>query len=761
MLRSRWSSAVGAAALALGLSLVAPPEAQALTEGPDDAGSTIATARVITGVETTITGTLTASTDLADVYEITIPDPARLWASTHGSEMMDLSLSLFDAAGHLIAYNNRWYGWSETTLWGTLPPGWTGNPFRPATSGTYYLGVSSGTPTDDSGGALPGGTAWVDPMTNSPVEGASHPTDTLGGWVASGSGSYVISLSGVGSPATAPPTLFAVGFPATATEGASAPSSLYTVDPADGQLTLVGAIELGGVPLTGISGIDVGLDGKLYAVDNAHQQLLTLATTAVSGVVAATVVGPYGSYAGRVTDLAFDAHGYLYGLVPRKPAPDFNEVNALVRVKADGTLVLIREELDLDSGANGLAWSPSGAMVAKANDQLTGISQQTGALDEGLELSLETNNATEFSPGGTLYTVFRPGDWGEPGTGSTLAWVNPVTGFVSLLGNDPDVKVAGLAFDTGTGSPPDPSRELAVSMSVDQQEIQLGQDVVFTLSVQNVSALDASAVVVTDVLPSGLVYKSHSGGSYDSGSGVWTVGTLTSGSTASLQLTATGVTAGTWMTNVAAATAGEYVPGPAVAYVEVYVHPVVPGASPTITSVVAGDGRVLVTFTPPADDGGSSVLSYNLYVCSSAASGCTVDPSGTPVSVSGSPYLLTAANGSTYGLALSAVNRIGEGPLSATAYVTPRAPTIAINRAWPSKGKVYVDFTADVAPLELLPAYGPVTYQVTGSKGAWTACVMDGAYCVVKSSAKTVQMRVSDNGGTSWVTSGVAQVSRR
>ena len=760
MLRHRWSCALGAAALVLGLSVVAPPAAQAVSEGETDAGSTIATARVISGVETTITGTLAASTDLADVYAITVPDPARLWASTFGSEMRDLSLSLFDADGHLIAYNNRWYGGWPTTLWGTLPPGWAGNPFVPPAAGTYYLGVSSGSPTDDSGGALPGGTAWVDPTTNSPVEGPFRSTDTLGGWSGSGSGSYMLSLSGVGSPATAPPTLFAVGFPTTASEGASAPSSLYTVDPADGQLTLVGAIELDGVPLTGLGGIDMGLDGKLYAVDNAHQRLLTLATTAVSGVVAATVVGPFGSYAGRVTDLAFDAHGYLYGLVPRTPAPDFNEVNALVRVKDDGTLLLIREELDLSSGANGLAWSPAGEMVAKADDEMKGISQQTGALDEQLELSQGTNNALEFSPAGTVYTVVRPADWSDPGTGSTLAWVNPASGFVSLLGNEPEVKVSGLAFDTGTGSPPGPARELVVGLSADDVDLDvaLGQDVVFTVTVQNTSATGATGVTATYAVPSGFSYTSHDGGTYDPGTGLWTIGALASGATASVQVTATAVTPGTWTYHEASATAAEYVPGPAVALLEAYVLPVAPG-QPSITSTLAGDGRVLVTFAGPTSNGGSSIQSYNLYVCSGAA--CSVDVTGAPVSVSESPYLLTVPNGSTYGLALTAVNHVGEGIPSATAYVTPHAPTILINRAWPSKGKVYVDYTADIAPLELLTGYGPVTYQVTGSKGAWTACVMDGAYCTVKSSAKTVQMRVSDNGGTSWATSDVAQVSRR
>lgn len=758
MLRSRWSSALGAIALALGISVVSPPAAQALSEGGEDAGSTIATARVVSGAETTITGSLSTPTDPADVYQISIPDPARFQASSFGSGLMDVSLSLLDSTGRLIAQNDTWYsGWS-TNSWGTLPAGWTGNPFVPPAPGTYYLGVSVGSPTDDSGGTLQGGTPWYDPDTHSPVYGPNNTTDTLGGWSGSGSGSYGIALGGVGTP-TARPTLYAVGFPVSAGSGFTAPSSLYTVDPDDGQLTLVGAIELDGVPLTGLSGIDVGLDGTLYAVDNPNQRLLTLGTTSVGGVVEAAVVGPYGSYAGRVTDLAFDAHGYLYGLVPRTPAPADEEVNTLVRVRADGTVVPVREYLDLASDANGLAWSPTGAMVAKAGDELSRISPQTGALDEALDLSRFSNNALEFSPDGVLYTVVRPADWGDVGTGSTLTRVDLTTGFLVPIGNDPDVKVAGLAFDTGTGTPPGPSVELAVGLAVDDDVAVLGQDLVFTLSVQNRSATSATGVEATYLVPSGLTYKSHEGGTYDPGTGSWTIGGLASGSTASLQVTATTVTPGAWNDHVVTVAAAEYVPGPAVAVLEVYVLPVAPG-QPAITSTLAGDGRVLVTFSAPTDDGGSPVRSYNLYVCSAATTGCTVDTGGTPISVSESPYLLTAPNGSTYGLALTAVNNAGESAASATAYATPHAPTIVINRAWPSKGKVYVDFTATVAPLEELTGYGPVEYGVTGSKGAWTTCTMDGAYCTVKSSAKTVQMRVRDD-GTTWVTSAVAQVSRR
>ena len=57
----------------------------------------------------------------------------------------------------------------------------------------------------------------------------------------------------------------------------------------------------------------------------------------------------------------------------------------------------------------------------------------------------------------------------------------------------------------------------------------------------------ATGVEVTDVLPAGLTYVSSSAsqGSYNSGSGVWTIGTIPAGGTATLSITATVTTLGT------------------------------------------------------------------------------------------------------------------------------------------------------------------------------------------------------------------------
>ncbi len=79
------------------------------------------------------------------------------------------------------------------------------------------------------------------------------------------------------------------------------------------------------------------------------------------------------------------------------------------------------------------------------------------------------------------------------------------------------------------------SADLAVTKNVDNANPTEGDTVVYTVTLTNNGLLDATNVSVTDVLPTGLTYSSDdaaaSGTSYDSASGLWTVGTLRNGQT--------------------------------------------------------------------------------------------------------------------------------------------------------------------------------------------------------------------------------------
>ena len=82
--------------------------------------------------------------------------------------------------------------------------------------------------------------------------------------------------------------------------------------------------------------------------------------------------------------------------------------------------------------------------------------------------------------------------------------------------------------------------DLAVTKTVDNVNATVGQQVQFTVTLGNDGPFAAGGVAVTDQLPVGLTFVSAtpSQGTYSSVSGLWTVGAMATGSTATLQIVA-------------------------------------------------------------------------------------------------------------------------------------------------------------------------------------------------------------------------------
>jgi uncharacterized repeat protein (TIGR01451 family) len=132
---------------------------------------------------------------------------------------------------------------------------------------------------------------------------------------------------------------------------------------------------------------------------------------------------------------------------------------------------------------------------------------------------------------------------------------------------------------TATSTTPDPnpdnntdqstltpqSADLAVFKTVDEAEPTIGELVTFEIVVANYGPNTATLVTVNDPLPSGLEFVSASAsqGAYDAGTGVWTVGTVTTADTPTLSITAKVIrrTGGT-ETNTATVSGREYDPDP-------------------------------------------------------------------------------------------------------------------------------------------------------------------------------------------------------
>jgi uncharacterized repeat protein (TIGR01451 family) len=104
--------------------------------------------------------------------------------------------------------------------------------------------------------------------------------------------------------------------------------------------------------------------------------------------------------------------------------------------------------------------------------------------------------------------------------------------------------------------------DLSLTKTVDDTTPNRNQNITFTLTVANAGPEGATNVTVNDVLPAGLTFVSStpSQGSYNSGTGVWTVGSINSAANATLQIVATVATTGTKANTAEVAASSQFDP---------------------------------------------------------------------------------------------------------------------------------------------------------------------------------------------------------
>lgn len=89
-------------------------------------------------------------------------------------------------------------------------------------------------------------------------------------------------------------------------------------------------------------------------------------------------------------------------------------------------------------------------------------------------------------------------------------------------------------------APNEPKADLSLTKVADKSNVKRGETVVYTLTVTNGGADNATGVAITDKLPAGVTYVSVSGdGTYDSAAGLWLVGDVAKGASKSLAITVT------------------------------------------------------------------------------------------------------------------------------------------------------------------------------------------------------------------------------
>jgi uncharacterized repeat protein (TIGR01451 family)/LPXTG-motif cell wall-anchored protein len=92
-----------------------------------------------------------------------------------------------------------------------------------------------------------------------------------------------------------------------------------------------------------------------------------------------------------------------------------------------------------------------------------------------------------------------------------------------------------------------PVADVSITKVVSSATANVGDTILYTITVANAGPDEASDVLVTDVLPAGVEYAGSTSivGSYDASTGQWDVGTLGAGENASLEITVEVTSTGT------------------------------------------------------------------------------------------------------------------------------------------------------------------------------------------------------------------------
>jgi uncharacterized repeat protein (TIGR01451 family) len=239
-----------------------------------------------------------------------------------------------------------------------------------------------------------------------------------------------------------------------------------------------------------------------------------------------------------------------------------------------GTAVQLTTAPSIETDAD---YSPDGSTMLFDSDRFGPLHVFTVPVGGGPETQLTTvtgpNFDPQWSPDGSLI-AFSSGRgtsqdlWVMPSTGEPPATqITNGPGVDAILNWSPDgTKVCFVSDRSGNkdiwvidvpGAVP--TADLSVVALVDDSTPSESDTIVYTIRATNTGALSATGVEITDLLPAGVTYQSDvpSQGSYASGTGVWTLGTLAGTAVATLDITATvdGGTAGQMITNTAGVTA--------------------------------------------------------------------------------------------------------------------------------------------------------------------------------------------------------------
>lgn len=180
----------------------------------------------------------------------------------------------------------------------------------------------------------------------------------------------------------------------------------------------------------------------------------------------------------------------------------------------------------------------------------------TNNLSPGLTYVTSSTAAGSFDPTTGVWTI------GPIASGGTVTLT--VTATVTTAGSQSDTATktaedqadSNSANDSATTSVNGQAADIGVTNVVSNPAPDVGATVTFTVTATNHGPDDATGVQLTDQLPPGLTFvsASPSAGTYDPSTGLWTIGAVADGASATLTITATVTQAGT-LTDTATRTA--------------------------------------------------------------------------------------------------------------------------------------------------------------------------------------------------------------
>ena len=198
---------------------------------------------------------------------------------------------------------------------------------------------------------------------------------------------------------------------------------------------------------------------------------------------------------------------------------------------------------------------PGGTLILRvySDDGVVGTANRFSTATIDLPVTGGSATALEYIP----FSSFTASGGGGADFTSVGAIQAEITGVANLDGEIDTVTVVGPTLFTQDFANFE-SADLSLTKTVSNAAPNVGDSVTFTLTLANAGPDAASGVTVGDTLPSGMTFviSTPSQGTYDSGTGVWTVGSLASGSNATLQIVASVDSIGT-KTNTAEVTASD------------------------------------------------------------------------------------------------------------------------------------------------------------------------------------------------------------